>query len=160
MNQTSPTDQSRTSRGEDHLDRVLTDFFRSKMKHPWPAAPATPAWIAESEPSTLAAARAAAAVAAIESPRNQPAASSGRDPGAKSRVTLAVSALVLLGSCWCLSNSFQSTTGTGTPVNAPTRVYGVFPESGASDPAVLKELRKEKAEHGPEGEPAPKIKLP
>jgi hypothetical protein len=163
MNQTSPTDQYRTTlgeRGEAHLDRVLSDFFRSRMKHPWPAAPTTPSWVPDSEPSTLAAARTTAATAALESPRNQPAASSKRDSGGKSRMTLAVSALVLLGTCWGLSNSFQSTGGSGAPAASPSKVYGVFPESGASDPAVLKELRKDKAEHGPEGVSVPKIKLP
>ena len=156
MNQTSPTNDLRTGRLEDNLDRALSDFFKSKMKQPWPAAPATPARIPTSEPSGLVAAR----TATVEAPRNQPAtAGTQRDASSKSRYTLAVSVVVLLGSCWCLSNGFQPGEQTG-PVNSSPKIFGVLPDAGAENPAVLKELRKDKAEQGNEGFAPPKIKLP
>jgi hypothetical protein len=160
MNQTSPTNDLRTTRLEDNLDRALSDFFKSKMKQPWPAAPATPARIPTSEPSGLVAARTAAGNATVEAPRNQPAtAGTPRDASSKSRYTLAVSVVVLLGSCWFLSNGFQPGEQTG-PVNSSPKFFGVLPDAGAENPAALKELRKDKAEQGNEGFASPKIKLP
>lgn len=159
MNQTSPND-SWTSRVEDNLDRALSDFFKSKLKQPWPAAPATAMRIPTSEPSALVVTRNAAANAAIEAPRNQPtAARTPGDSGNKSRYTLAVSVAVLLGSCWVLSNGFQSGEKAGPASSAP-KAFGVLSDSTAENPAALKELRKDKAEQGNEGFAQPKIKLP
>src|SRR5215475_10716934 len=82
MTQNSPQNvaaDDRQAGPADHLDRLLSDFFKAQMQHPWPAAPATPA----SEPSVLVAARAAA----LNAPHNQPA----RDPQSRARYTLAAS---------------------------------------------------------------------
>jgi hypothetical protein len=90
MNHTPPSDES--------IDRLLSEFLKAQMPQPWPAAPAT----ATSEPSVLVASRAGA----TDAPRNQPAAP--RDTSARSRFTLAASVALLLGTCWTLSNGFQS----------------------------------------------------
>jgi hypothetical protein len=160
MNQSSSTNDFWKSRVEDPLDRALADFFKSKMKQPWPAAPATPTRIPTSEPSVLVAARAAVSNTPVEAPRYLPAAArTSHDAGNKSRYTLAVSIVVLLGSCWWLSNGFQPGARTG-PVNSAPKVFGVLPDAGAENPATLQELRKDKAEKGNEGFAPPKIKLP
>jgi hypothetical protein len=91
MNHTPPSDES--------IDRLLSEFLKAQMPQPWPAAPAT---AATSEPSVLVASRAGA----TEAPRNQPAVP--RDTSARSRFTLAASVALLLGTCWTLSNGFQS----------------------------------------------------
>jgi hypothetical protein len=148
MNQSTSTDDLQNGPVED-LDRLLSDFFKSQMKKPWPAAPAV-----TSEPSVFVAAR----TAEVESPRNQPA---GRDTGTRARYTLAASVALLLGTGWFLSNGFQ-------PAERPGPLPGVAPkgigDATASDPEVLKKLREEKARNGegfviPKAEP-PKIDLP
>jgi hypothetical protein len=164
MNSSSSTNDLRSTppQGdrEDNLDRLLSDYFKSKMRQPWPAAPATTARVPLSEPSVLVASR-TAANATVESPRNQPAsAGSARDGGSKSRYTLAVSVAVLLGTCWYLSNTSQPGERAG-PGGSNAPKLNVFPEAGANDPAALKEIRKDKAERGNQGvTPRPKIQLP
>jgi hypothetical protein len=160
MNQTSPTNDLRNSPVEDNLDRLLSGYFKSKMKQPWPAAPATPARLPVSEPSVLVASRSVANTT-VETPRNQPAsAGTSHDGGGKSRFTLAVSVVVLLGTCWALSNGFQPGDRVEPSGNNALKL-NVFPEAGANDPAALKEIRKDKAEQGNPGiAPTPKIQLP
>jgi hypothetical protein len=163
MNQTSPQnsqgDHLRQAPLENNLDRLLSDFFKSKMKQPWPAAPATPTRLPLSEPSVLAASR-NSANSDVETTRNQPAtAGPSRDRGNKSRYTLAVSVAVLLGTCWYLSNgSLPSERNAPGSNNAPK--LDMFPDAGASDPAVLKEKRKAEAEKGTQGVVQPKIQMP
>jgi len=162
MNQTSPTnDLRKPSPGDlsgngDHLDQLFSDYFKSKMSHPWPKAPATPARMPVSEPSVLVGTRNSVS-AAIELPRNVSAGSltqqetpraTARSGGNKSRYTLALSVAVLAGSCWCLSNSFQPSEGVSTVTNAPPKVLGVFPDSTAEKPAALEKLKQDNAEHG------------
>src|SRR5262245_44668066 len=92
----------------DELDRLLSDFFKGELKKPWPKAPMPAA--SASEPSELAAARAA------EAPRNTPATPAGRDNTARARFTLAASVALMLGTCWYMSNGFQpGTQPTATP---------------------------------------------
>jgi hypothetical protein len=69
------------------LDGLLSDFFKSRMRHPWPAAPVPMSAV----PSSLVAAR------------NQPSA----DAAKRARVTLAASVALLLGTCWYLSGGSQ-----------------------------------------------------
>jgi hypothetical protein len=133
------------SSGE-NLDRLLSDFFKSQLKQPWPAAPATTV----SEPSALVASRAATS----ETPRNQPAA---RDSNARSRYTLAVSVALLLGTCWYLSNGFQpgNRSGPTTPAGG-----GMIGGAEGSKPKALETIREDNAVNG-KGRPAPPpIKLP
>lgn len=163
MNRTSPPNDLRSAPAqgnrEVNLDRLLSDYFKSKMKQPWPAAPSTSARMPLAEPSVLAASR-TPSDASVEAPRNHPVtAGSQRDNGNKSRYTLAVSVAVLIGTCWGLSNGFQPGERTGSGGNAPVKL-NVFQDAGASDPAALKELHKDKAENGNQGVAQPKIQLP
>ena len=64
----------------DKIDDVLSDFFKSKMRHPWPAAP----------------------VAASVEPARRPAAYA--DQGNRARFTLAASVAILIGTCWYFTN--------------------------------------------------------
>ncbi len=160
MNQSSSTNDMQTNRFENNLDRALSDYFKSKMKQPWPAAPSIPARIATTEPSVLVDARTEAEYSAVEPSRNQTIkVGVSRDGGHKSRYTLAVSVAVLLGVSWCLSNGLQPGERIG-PASSSPKVYGVFQDAGAENPATLKELRKDKAEQGNDGFAPPKIKLP
>ena len=114
----------------DELDRLLSDFFKGELKKPWPKAPMTPgARTSASEPSELAAARAA------EAPRNQPR-PANRDNTARARFTLAASVALMLGTCWYMSDGFQPGEG---PVIAP-------PQNG---PGLLNDGRGDGKEHLP-----------
>ncbi len=68
------------------IDRLLSDFFKSQVPHPWPSAPVPEA--SRAEPSVLTAAR--------ESRRTS-------DTGRRPRLTLAVSVALLLGALWFMS---------------------------------------------------------
>lgn len=130
MNQTTPTHDVRTGPGED-LDRLLSEFFQSQLRHPWPPAPA----VRPSEPSTLAA-------------RSTPGVA--RDSGGRARYTLAASVALLLGACWVLSNGFQPGDPSGGSATRPGP--GIDLNKGtAADPPALKELRNDKAKNGPGG---------
>src|SRR4051794_29755905 len=98
MNTTPPH-----AKAPDELDRLLSEFFKAQLKHPWPNAP-VPAGAnggaAQTEPSELLAARTANA------PRNT-APPARRDNTARARFTLAASVALLLGTCWYLSNDFE-----------------------------------------------------
>jgi len=166
MNQTSPGDDLRTVPGEENLDRLLSAFFKSKMKQPWSPPPTTTTRVPVNEPSVLLAARAnstATLASVAETPRNEPASTSRvahRDQGNRARFTLAASVAILLGTCWYFSNGLQpgERTGPGVPGNSATP--SLLKDAGASDPTALKELRKDKAEKGNEGFAPPRIKLP
>jgi hypothetical protein len=157
MNQTSPNaDDLRTTPLEGKLDRALSDFFKSKMKQPWPAAPETHRRMPASEPSLLVASRAAN----LEAPRNQPVAQSqSRDWSNKSRYTLAVSVALLLGTCWLLSSGSRPGERVGPGGNNPPKI-DFFGTSGASDPAALQEHKKDNAEKANKGAELPKFQLP
>jgi hypothetical protein len=143
---------SKTNLSDDSLDAMFSTFFKAQVKHPWPVAPAPSA---HSEPSSLAAARAAQ----VEAPRNQPVVA-GRDAGNKSRYTLAASVALLIGTCWTLSSGFQS-ADRAAPTASPNGPALNLNPMTASDPDALKELRKEKALNGNnDGFTAPKIELP
>lgn len=144
-----------TSLTEDAIDGLLGDFFKAQMRKPWPAAPAAPS--VTSEPSVLVAARASHAT---EPPRNQPTAAQ-RDPGGKARYTLAASVALLLGTCWTLSNGFQPGEPTAPGSNSSPVGPVNMNSLGASDPAALKEIRKDNAVKGNNGGfTPPKIELP
>jgi hypothetical protein len=112
----------------DGLDRLLSDYFKSKMKQPWPSAPI----IDQSEPSAPVAAR------------NTPPLRVG-DRGTRARVTLAASVALLLGTCWYLSGDRQSNNrgignkpaANGTTINLDNGTAG--------NPAALEHLKKDKA---------------
>jgi hypothetical protein len=150
MNQALPTAAIEVGRIEpaDKLDRLLSDFFKAQLKHPWPDAPAAPT----SEPSVLVAARSPSATV----PLNRPGAPT-RNVNNKSRYTLAASVVLLLGTCWYLSNGFQP--GERPSLDAPSS--GIHPSirgAGAGNPDVLKELREDKAKGG-NGLVRPKLEL-
>lgn len=132
MSQNSTLDNVRTE-PSDNLDRLLTDYFKAQLKHPWPGAPS----MATNEPSSLYAVRNATEA----TPRNQPAAAT-RDSSGKSRFTLAASVALLLGTCWYFSNGFQpgERNLTTTPNGA-----GMLPDAGASNPEPLEHLKKTNA---------------
>jgi hypothetical protein len=123
MNAESPTNP-------DALDRLLSDFFQREQKQPWPPAP-VPASV---EPVELVAVR-------NETPaprRPLP------DPGTRARLTLAVSAAVLLGGCWVLSSGLQP---ADRPVNTTTRPTAGPGLGGATagDQGALPKIREDKA---------------
>jgi len=134
---------NKTPLTEDSLDAMFSDFFKAKMQKPWPAAPATPT--VRSEPSSLAAARAAQTPVEVEAPRNQPVAAS-HDSGSKARYTLAASVALLIGTCWTLSNGFQPGERSA-PANGSPNSVNMNPIT-ASDPAVLTKIREENATKG------------
>jgi hypothetical protein len=154
MNQTSPNPNLRTPPAADalghgdQLDRLLSDYFKSKLRNPWPAAPATGPLSRVSEPSELVASRTAEAEPVIETPRNNPTAARPLD---RSRLTLACSVAMLVGACWVLSNGYQSTSSPRAPSNASNKSLNVFDGATAENPEALKEVRKNQAET-----PAPK----
>ncbi len=129
----------------DTLDRLLTDFFKSQLKQPWPNAPAT--FVTATEPSAQVA----------TGPRDQIRPHITRDNTARARFTLAASVVLLLGTCWYLSNGFQPgrSPGAGAP-NLPP-VPKLLPRSlsdGDKHPP-LQEMEKDKAK----GVGAPRIDL-
>jgi hypothetical protein len=108
----------------DELDRILAEFFKAQLKHPWPNAPAAAAAPA-SEPAGPRATR--------------------RDGSARARFTLAASVALALGACWALSNDFEPTaTPAGTPV---TPAPGMLPGGGAdgSDHPTLQKMQENNA---------------
>ena len=62
----------------ERVDDLLSDFFKSKLRQPWPAAPS----VLSAEPSTRRTAV----------------------PSNRARYTLAASVAILLGVCWLFSN--------------------------------------------------------
>jgi hypothetical protein len=120
----------------DELDRLLSEFFKAQLKHPWPNAPALPAAAATpaSEPATLVKARASEPRAAR------------RDGTARARFTLAASVVLALGACWVLSNGFEPTAAPG---NTPIIPAGpaMLPGSGAdgNDHLPLKKMEENNA---------------
>jgi hypothetical protein len=121
----------------DELDRLLSDFFKAELKTPWPKAP-TPA-AAATEPSELAATRAA------EAPRNVPT-PTGRDNTARARFTLAASVALMLGTCWYMSNGFAPGGHPGQPTPTPPGP-GMLPDGGAQGGKgdALDQMNKNKA---------------
>lgn len=139
---------------DDSLDGLLSDFFKSQMKKPWPAAPAT----ATNEPSSLATARAAQ----TDAPRNQPTPS--RDSGSKARYTLAASVAIFLGTCWTLSNGFQPGERSVPGVNGSGNGLNLN-DTKATPVDVHETLQRDRAINGDDNNPGgfvpPKIdKLP
>ena len=112
-----------TSGQPDGLDQLLSDFFTSQMKRPWPAAPA----VGTAEPSVLVAAR-----NAPTTPVRNRAAVSG-DNGNRARLTLAASVAILLGSCWYLSDGWQPAARSGGTPAAPGSAPRIDMNSGAAD---------------------------
>lgn len=151
MSATSSTDDLRNGPVEG-IDRLLSDFFKSQMIHPWPAAPE----VAASEPSVLMATRTVTA----DAPRNQPLAN--RDTGRRARYTLAASVALLLGTGWFLTDGFQP--GERPRSNPGVAPHGLGSGGAAGESEVLKKIREEKAKSGdgfviPKGDGS-KIELP
>jgi hypothetical protein len=132
----SPSAESR-SEPPDALDRLLSDYFKAQLRHPWPSAPVSP----RAEASGVVAAR------ATPTPR-QPM--SHRDNNSRARLTLAASVALLLGTCWYLSSGFQS-ADRAVPGN-PSR-GGVLGDAGASKPDALEELKHDNAIKGDKARP-------
>ena len=109
----------------DAVDDLLSDYFKSKMRQPWPAAPAA----ASAEPSALHAARHA-------------------DRGNRSRYTLAASVALLIGICWYFSNGSQPGERALKP--APSSP-GILDDGSAKMP---KEFEKTKKAKDPMGLPS------
>ena len=105
---------SRLSLPPERTDQLLSDFFKSRMPHPWPAAPA-PASVL---PASLRA----------------PAESN------RARLTLAASVALLVGICWYLANGSnpgnRATPGPGG--NAP----GILNEGSAKMPKEFEKAKK------------------
>jgi hypothetical protein len=101
----------------DAIDDLLSGFFKSKMHHPWPAAPAT----GSIEPGSLRSVHHAGA------------------NGNRARLTLAVSVALLLGTCWFLSHG--SNPGDRTAPQAAPGGPAILNEGSAKMP---KEFDKKK----------------
>ena len=107
---------------QNSVDDLLSDFFKSKMRSPWPAAPTTQS----AEPSSLRAARRAS-------------------HGNRARVTLAASVAILLGTCWYLSNGSQpAERGSAKPA-----VPGILDDGSAKMPPEFKKDKKANVPTGP-----------
>ncbi|HEY3789072.1 MAG TPA: hypothetical protein VGL71_09465 [Urbifossiella sp.] len=100
------------------IDELLSDFFKSKLPQPWPAAPGS----ATAEPSSLHAARRAA---------NQ---------GHRARVTLAAFVAVLIGVCWFFSSGSQP--GPRPASHPAPAVSGILNEGSAKTPDEFKKAKK------------------
>ena len=68
------------------VDELLSDYFKSAMPKPWPAAPRL------AEPSQVAAAR--------------------TEPGRRARFTLAASVAIMVGACWYFASAPQPAART------------------------------------------------
>ena len=131
---------SQTLQDADGIDRLLSDFFKSKMPHPWPAPPVPPGALAE--PSTLAAAR--------DDRRERearPAASSGN----RARYTLAASVALMLGACWYLSTGANPAGKPASPVAPGTGTDFLSPGSAKLPEPFEKHGNPEKKEKGKRG---------
>jgi hypothetical protein len=136
----------------DELDRLLSDFFKSQLKQPWPKAP-LPASGASTEPSELAAAR------LTEVPSDKPAPAARRDNTARSRFTLAASVALVLGASLLLSNGYRPGVRPGVP---PTNGgLKMLPKSEAmpGKGGVLDQIDKNKATKDNDGGFKPNVKF-
>jgi hypothetical protein len=99
---------------QENIDELLSDYFKSKMRHPWPAPPAPPF----TEPSSLRESRGAA------------------HSGNRARVTLAASVAILIGACWFFSNGSQpAERGPAKPVPGGP---GILNDGSAKTPDEFK----------------------
>ncbi len=137
-NKTSPKHGTHGKSGAGDLDQLLSDFFKSQLKQPWPKAP-VPVAHATVEPSELVATR------TTESPRNAPA--KFRDNTARARFTLAASVALLLGTGWLLTNGYEPGTrpaGCPTPaISGPGMLSGGSADGDKHLP--LKKMGEDKA---------------
>ncbi|MFO0796558.1 MAG: hypothetical protein U0804_03715 [Gemmataceae bacterium] len=99
---------TRTPPPTDGLDAALSDFFRSEMPKPWPAAPAL---------ATVPA---------------------RRDPGRRARLTLAASVALLAGGCWLLSAGGGPAGGPKPAAPADVLQNATARQPGATDKAKAK----------------------
>jgi len=99
------------------VDELLSDYFQSQMRHPWPPAPGAPA-----EPSAVISRRAAAG-----------------ERGNRSRFTLAASIALLIGICWYFSNGFEPGERNSKPTPAAP---GLLNEGSAKTPDEFKKTKK------------------
>ena len=110
---------SQTTLPPEKVDDLLSDYFKSKMRQPWPTAPAT----ASIEPST-----------------RRTATQSNR-----ARYTLAASVAILLGACWYFSNGSRpervSPQTPGTP--------GILNDGSAKMPKEFEKTKKANGPTGP-----------
>jgi hypothetical protein len=127
----------------DPVDRLLSDFFRTQLPDPWPAAPGA----VMAEPSSLI------ATSSVSVPCSQP---TSRDGIRKSRYTLAALVVLFLGTCWSLSSGFQPTSQTRNAVGPG----GMLPGAEASKPVPVIEIRKDRAIQGTNEKSRPAIELP
>lgn len=129
----------------DALDRLLSDFFKTQMKRPWPAAPAVPV---RSEPSELVVVR-------NRTPVSAP------DHSTRSRITLAASVAILFGSCWYLSNGSQPELRSNGPRPGSNDTGTVLPLSSAKESSILEKVKEIKAtQPDPADAPMPEITDP
>lgn len=120
----------------DQLDELLSDFFKSNLPHPWPAAPVP--------------ARAELGASQMK-----------RQADNRARYTLAASVALLLGTCWFLSSGSQPASH---PVAKPgARGPDVLRNGTATMPEPLDRIREGKAKKTADpmvGFQPPKINLP
>jgi hypothetical protein len=133
----------------DELDRLLSEFFKAQLRHPWPNAP-VPAAAPASEPSGLVNSRAAEA-------RNE-ADPARRDGSARARLTLAASVALALGACWALSSGFEPTATPGVAPATPVGP-GMLQNGGASGNGhpTLDKLQENKEKDPNGNNAAPKV---
>lgn len=112
----------------DPLDRLLSDFFQTQLRRPWPPAPLPP----PAEGPVVTPARSSA-----------PSRASIADPAARARYTLAASVALLLGTCWYLSAGLPVGPRAAGPRAATP---DLLPDMTAGEPDALKQLRKDHAE--------------
>jgi hypothetical protein len=129
-----------TEANPDALDRLLGDFFKGQMKQPWPPAPHTGSF---AEPAL----------------RN-----AVPDHGLRSRLTLAASVAILLGSCWYLTSDSPggSRGGTNQPGSGGTlRMNDLKAEPGKGGILdKVKEIKATQPKTDPADAPMPSITDP
>lgn len=135
-----------TNASPDELDRLLSGYFKAQMQRPWPAAPVP----TQSEPAELVAVR-----------NTTTAASPASDHTTRSRITLAASVAILLGSCWYLSNGLEQGHRPAASKPSPGGEPGMLPDGMSQDPEILskvKEIKATQPQPDPADMPMPPIK--
>lgn len=123
----------------DALDRLLSYYFKSQLRQPWPSAPET----RRTEVASLAVQRSKPAVP--------------QDSISRARLTLAASVALLLGACWYFSSGFQSPDRARPGSSSPA---DVLRDAGAGKPDALEELKHDNAIKGEKVPSRPPMQLP
>src|SRR5262249_62222279 len=102
-------------------------YSKARLRRPWPAAPVP----TQPEPAELVAVR-----------NTTTAASPASDHTTRSRITLAASVAILLGSCWYLSNGLEQGHRPAASKPSPGGEPGILPDEVSPDPNALYKVKQ------------------